>query len=163
MPLPNVLRTLSVFLFPVVLDELAEFIAIGCDQLLFQLRGFEFDCDVVAVRGDQSVAALEACDIGDLGVGELERVLYTNGLIVLKVQNDLGLGIIDDTLAVLAVVKGEEVVQVLGRRDRSAAIATDDFEDLQAKLSGHGIAPGTNQLPDLIDKDSVLLSVSRFS
>lgn len=53
---------------------------------------------------------LEVGNLHDLRLGEMEDGLDTLGLLVLQIEQDFRLGVVDDALAVLAVLQGEEVV-----------------------------------------------------
>ena len=111
-------------MLPFFLEHLAQFIPVCGDELLFQLGSFELNGNMITVGGNETVASLEACDVGDLRICEFQGVLNANGLIILKVQDDFCFGIIDDTLTILTAFKGKEVIQVLGSCNGSAAIAT---------------------------------------
>ena len=139
------------------LEHLAQFIPVCGDELLLQLGGFELNGYVIAVGGNESVAALEACDVGNFCICELQGVLNANGLIILKVQDDFCFGIIDDALTILTAFKGKEVIQVLGSCNGSTTIATDNFENLQAELSSKGVTAGTYELLDFVNEDGLLL------
>ena len=112
---------------------------------------------MIVIGGDQSISSLKAGDIGDLRVRQFKGILDTHSFIIFQVQDDLRLGVIDDALPVFSTFQRKEVCQVLGRSNRRAAISTDDLKDFQAELSGHRVATGADQLPNLIYEDGLLL------
>ena len=87
----------------------------------------------------------------------MQDLFHPLGLFVFHVQDDLAFTIIDDALAVLAVIKGEKVIQILCGKDGGAAVATDDLCNFQDKFCGQAVAGCPDELPDFIHKDSLFL------
>ena len=83
--------------------------------------------------------------------------LDTPRLLFFQVEQDLGFGIVDNALAVLAVLQRKEVVDVLRCADGGAAVAADDFENLQHELCGKAVAVCADELPALVDEDRLFL------
>lgn len=60
----------------------------------------------------------------------MQDSLHPLCLFILHVQDDLGLAVIDDTLAVLSVIQSKEVVQILCGKDAGSGVSTDDLGNL---------------------------------
>ena len=105
------------------MNNLAQFITIRGDELLFQSRCFEFNRNVIAVGGDQAIATLKAGDIRDLRIRQLQSILHPDCLVILQIQHNFGFGIIDDAFAILATVQCKEIVQVLCSCDSCSTVA----------------------------------------
>ena len=73
-------------------------------------------------------------DLHDLRFGEVQYLLNALGFLVLQIQDDFRAAVVDDALAVLAVVQGEEVVQILCRTNTAAGVGADGLENLQHHL-----------------------------
>lgn len=56
----------------------------------------------------------------------MEDGLDPLGLLVLQIEQNFRLGVVDDTLAILTVLQGKEVVKVLGGADGGAAVTAPD-------------------------------------
>lgn len=67
-------------------------------------------------------------DLHDLRIGKVERTLHAHGLVILQVQDDLGLGVVDDAFPKPSFIQVKEVIQVLAGADSGAAVS---------KLMGH--------------------------
>ena len=65
------------------LENLVEFHAVGCNQLFLQGGCLERNCDVVGVRGDQSLTAFTPSDRHDLCIRSVENVLDALSIIIL--------------------------------------------------------------------------------
>ena len=87
----------------------------------------EFNGDMVAIGGNQPIPSLEADNVRNFRIRELQGVLNAHGLIILQVQDDFGFGVIDDSLTVLATIQGEEIGQVLSCADGAAAITPPPY------------------------------------
>ena len=130
---------------------------VGGDHLLLLSGRFDDHGDLITVAVDQGLAPFKLGNGADLGVGQLQDIPDIVGLVRLQIQDDLVLGIVDDGPSVLTVLQTEEITQVLGGCNGCAAVAADDLEDLQAELRCHPIGGGTDELPDLVDHDGLLL------
>ena len=86
----------------------------------------------------------------------MQDSLHPLCLFILHVQDDLGLAVIDDTLAVLPVIQSKEVVQILCGKDAGSGVSPDDLGNLQYEFRCKPVAGCTDELPDLIDKDGFL-------
>lgn len=73
-------------------------------------------------------------------------------LFLLQIEQDLGLGVVDDALAIFPVLQSEEVVDVLGSADGRPAVTADDLEDFQDKFRSQTVAVGADEL----DRKSVV-------
>ena len=135
---------------------------VGGDHLLLLSGRLDDHGDLIAVAVNQGLAPFKLGDGTNLGVGQLQDIPNIVGLVRLKVQDDLVLGIVDDGPAVLTVLQTEEVTEVLGSCDGCAAVAADDLEYLQAELRRHPIGGGTDELPDLVDHDGLLFGSVGF-
>lgn len=124
MRIPSVLSLYSLLL-P---QQLLQFPPVGSNQGFFQVAALELHCDVVVVRADKPVAALKMGNLHDLRFGKVEDILDALRLLVLQIEDYLGLAVVDDSLSILAVLQREEIVEVLCGADRTAAVAPDDFE-----------------------------------
>ena len=91
-------------------QEIKEFTAVCGDKVAFQRTGLELHRDIVVIAADQAVAPLKVGDLHDLRFREVQYLLNALGFFVLQIQYDLRAAVVDDALAVLAVVQREEVV-----------------------------------------------------
>ena len=78
-------------------------------------------------------------------------------LFLLQIEQDFGFGVVDDALAVFAVLQSKEIVDVLGGADGAAAVTADDLKNLQDKFRGQAIAVGADELPALVDEYGLFL------
>ena len=78
-------------------------------------------------------------------------------LFLLQIEQDLGLGVVDDALAIFPVLQSEEVVDVLGSADGRPAVTADDLEDFQDKFRSQTVAVGADELPALVDENGLFL------
>ena len=84
-------------------QQLLKLPAVGGDQFFFRLTALDFHRHVIVVGTDEAAASFKVGDLHDLRFGQMQDGLDAPGLLVLQVQQDLGLGVVDDALAVLAV------------------------------------------------------------
>ena len=107
-------------------------------------------------------------DLHDLRFGEVQYLLNALGFLVLQIQDDFRAAVVDDALAVLAVVQGEEVVQILCRANAAAGIGADGLEDLQHHFSrqtvtdAEGAGAAADELPAFVDEDGLFLRAVGF-
>ena len=111
----------------------------------------------VIVGINQCLTTLETGNGLNLGLGQLQNILYILGFIRLKVEDDFVLGVIDNGTTVFAILKSEEVAEVLCSRDGCTTETTNGFENCQAELCSLLIGTGTDKLPYLVDHNRLLL------
>ena len=90
----------------------------------------------------------------------MERTLHAHGFVIFQVQDDLGLGVVDDAFSEPSFIQVKKVIQVLAGTDSGAAVPPDGLEDLQHKIPGKACARGTGagqELPAFIYKDGLFL------
>ena len=103
------------------LYDFTQLAAVGSNQILFQRAGFEFHHNIVVIGRNQTVTSFKVSNLHCFSIGQVQGFLYPLGFVVLQIQNDLGLGVVDDALAVFAVLQREEVIEVLRCTDGRAA------------------------------------------
>ena len=83
--------------------------------------------------------------------------MYSLRLLIFKIEDDFRLAVVDDSLAVFTVVKGEKVVEILRCAHGRAAVSAYDLKDLKNKLCGKSVARTADELPALVDEDGLLI------
>ena len=126
----------------VPLQQFLKLPAVGGDEFLFQLAAFDLNGDIIIVRADKGAAALKVRDLHQLCFRKMQNGADALGFLILQIQDHLGLGVVDDALAVFAVLQREEVIEVLRCTDGRAAVAADDLENLQHKFRCQTVAAG---------------------
>ena len=112
----------STFCFAVPLQQFLQLPAVGGDELLFQFAAFDLDGDIIVVRADKGAAALKVRDLHQLCFRKMQNRADALGFFILQIQDHLGLGVVDDALAVFAVLQREEVIEVLRCTDGRACL-----------------------------------------
>ena len=143
--------------FSVPFQQFLKLPAVGGDEFLFQLAAFDLNGDIIIVRADKGAAALKVRDLHQLCFGQMQNGADALGFLILQIQDHLGLGVVDDALAVFAVLQREEVIEILRRTDGRAAVAADDLENLQHKFRCQTVAAGADELPALVNEDGLFL------
>ena len=90
------------------LYDFTQLAAVGSDQILFQRAGFELHHNIVVIGRNQTVTSFKVSDLHCFSIGQVQGFLYPLGFVVLQIQNDLGLGVVDDALTKSAAVKVNE-------------------------------------------------------
>lgn len=80
------------------LYDFTQLAAVGSDQILFQRAGFELHHNIVVIGRNQTVTSFKVGDLHCFSIGQVQGFLYPLGFVVLQIQNDLGLGVVDDAL-----------------------------------------------------------------
>ena len=78
----------------------------------------KFHHDVIVIGGNQAVAAFKVGDLHRFRVGQVQGLLNPFRLVILQIEDDLGLAVVDDAFPKTALVQIEKVVQVLAGADR---------------------------------------------
>ena len=73
----------------------------------------------------------------------MQGFLYPLGFVVLQIQNDLGLGVVDDALTKSAAVKVKEIGKILACKNRGAAVTAYGFGNFQKKIAGQSYTSST--------------------
>ena len=105
----------------------AQFVPVCGNQVLFFLAASHIDGDIVGVRDDQRAAALEAGDVVDFGICQLQDALYALCFLFLQIQNDFDFAVVQDAAAVFSIFQGKEVVQILRGNQNPAAVAASEY------------------------------------
>ena len=95
------------------LYDFTQLAAVGSDQILFQRAGFELHHNIVVIGRNQTVTSFKVSDLHCFSIGQVQGFLYPLGFVVLQIQNDLGLGVVDDALTKSAAVKVKEIGKIL--------------------------------------------------
>lgn len=82
--------------------------AVGGDQVLFQRAGLKLHHNVVVIGGNQAVAALKVGDLHRFRVGQVQGLLDPFRLVILQIEDDLGLAVVDDAFPKTALVQIEK-------------------------------------------------------
>ena len=101
-------------------------------------------------------------DLHQLCFGKMQNGANTLRFLILQIQDYLGLGVIDNALAVFAIFQREKVIEILRCTDGRAAVAADDLENLQHKLRCQTVAAGADELPALVNEDGLFLGTVLF-
>ena len=136
-------------------QQFLKFSAVGGDEFLFQFTTFDLDSNIIVIRADKGAAALKVRDLHQLCFRKMQNGADALGFLILQIQDHLGLGVVDDALAVFAVLQREEVIEILRRADGRAAVAADDLENLQHKFRCQTVAAGADELPALVNEDGL--------
>ena len=102
------------------LYDFTQLAAVGSDQILFQRAGFELHHNIVVIGRNQTVTSFKVSDLHCFSIGQVQGFLYPLGFVVLQIQNDLGLGVVDDALTKSAAVKVKEIGKILACKNRGA-------------------------------------------
>ncbi len=109
--------------------DVFQFPSVRGDQVFLQGACLEFHHDVIVVGADQAVAPFKVGDLHDLRIGKVEGALHAHGLVILQVQDDLGLGVVDDAFPKPSFIQVKEVIQVLAGTDGGTSVPADGLED----------------------------------
>ena len=109
----------------------AQLVPVCGDQVLFFLAATHIDGDIVGICDDQRAAALEAGDVVDLGIGQLQDALHALCFLFLQVQNDFDFAVVQDAAAVFSIFQGKEVVQILRGNQYTTAVAANRLDGLE--------------------------------
>ena len=148
--------------FAVPFQQLLQLPAVSGDEFLFQFAAFNLNGDIIIVRADEGAAALKVRDLHQLCFRKMQNCADALGFLILQIQNYFRLRVVDDALAVFAVLQREEVIEILRRTDGRAAVAADDLENLQHKFRCQTVAAGADELPALVDEDGFFLGTVFF-
>ena len=80
-----------------------QFRPVSGDHLLLLPGRLDDDRHLIAVAGDQGLAAFKLGDAADLGAGQLQDILDVLCLVRLQVQDDLCLGVVENGPSVAAI------------------------------------------------------------
>lgn len=112
----------------------AQLVPVCGDQVLFFLAATHIDGDIVGICDDQRAAALEAGDVVDLGIGQLQDALHALCFLFLQVQNDFDFAVVQDAAAVFSIFQGKEVVQILRGNQYTTAVAANRLDGLELNM-----------------------------
>ena len=91
-------------------QNLQKFLPVSSDQLFFQGGCLKFHSNVIVIRGYQTIAPLEVCNVHHLRFREMQDLFHPLRLFVFQVQDKFSLAVVYDSLSVLAVIQGKKVV-----------------------------------------------------
>lgn len=117
------------------LYDFTQLAAVGSNQILFQRAGFEFHHNIVVIGRNQTVTSFKVSDLHCFSIGQVQGFLYPLGFVVLQIQNDLGLGVVDDALTKSAAVKVKEIGKILACKNRGAAVTAYGFGNFQKEIA----------------------------
>lgn len=106
------------------LYDFTQLAAVGSDQILFQRAGFELHHNIVVIGRNQTVTSFKVSDLHCFSIGQVQGFLYPLGFVVLQIQNDLGLGVVDDALTKSAAVKVKEIGKIQIRLSQARLSST---------------------------------------
>ena len=86
-------------------QQVKQLAAVCGNKVAFQWAGLDFHRDIVVIAADQAIAPLKVGDLHDLRFGEVQYLLNALGFLVLQIQDDFRAAVVDNPLAVLAVVQ----------------------------------------------------------
>ena len=95
--------------------------AVGGNQVLFQRAGLKLHHDVVVIGGNQAVAAFKVGDLHRFRVGQVPGLLDPFCLVILQIEDDLGLAVVVDAFPKPDLVQIRTFVSVLSGADRGTA------------------------------------------
>ena len=93
--------------------QVFQFSAVGGNQILLQRACLKLYHDIVIVGADQSASPFKMRDLHDFRIGQVQRGLDTHGLVIFQIQDNLGLGVVDDAFSKPSFVQIEEIVEIL--------------------------------------------------
>ena len=125
------------------LYDFTQLAAVGSNQILFQRAGFEFHHNIVAIGRNQTVTSFKVSDLHCFSIGQVQGFLYPLGFVVLQIQNDLGLGVVDDALTKSAAVKVKEIGKILACKNRGAAVTAYGFGNFQKEIASQSYTSST--------------------
>ena len=125
------------------LYDFTQLAAVGSDQILFQRAGFELNHNIVVICCFLTVTSFKVSDLHCFCIGQVQGFLYPLGVGVLQIQNDLGLGVVDDALTKSAAVKVKEIVKILACKNRGATVTAYGFGNFQKKIAGQSYTRST--------------------
>ena len=105
----------------------AQLVPVCGDQVFFLLAAPHINGDIVGVCDDQRAAALEAGDVVDFGICQLQNTLHALGFLFLQIQNDFDFAVVQDAATVFSIFQGKEVVQILRGTQNPAAVAASEY------------------------------------
>ena len=82
--------------------------AVGGDEFLFQLTALDLDGNIIVVRADEGAAALKVRDLHQLCFRKMQNGADALGFLILQIQDHLGLRVVNNALAVFAVLQREK-------------------------------------------------------
>ena len=89
------------------------------------------------------MTSFKVSDLHCFSIGQVKGFLYPLGFVVLQIQNDLGLGVVDDALTKSAAVKVKEIGKILACKNRGAAVTAYGFGNFQKKIAGQSYTSST--------------------
>lgn len=131
----------------------AQLVPVSGDQVFFFLAASHIDGDIVGVCDDQRAAALEAGDVVDFGICQLQDALYALRFLFLQIQNDFDFAVVQDAAAVFSIFQGKEVVQILRGNQHTAAIAANRLDGLEHIVGRQSVGRCADDLPDFVYKN----------
>ena len=90
------------------------------------------------------MTSFKVSDLHCFSIGQVQGFLYPLGFVVLQIQNDLGLGVVDDALTKSAAVKVKEIGKILACKNRGAAVTAYGFGNFFCTV-GFGSVPNKVQ------------------